>query len=380
MFDFVNNICGFLEIEIKGEQNEKLLNTAHKKRINLWHLRFNKNTVFARLKPKDFKKLRSIRNKQKIIIKKKRGLVFGLKKALARKGIIIGVVLFILIIEASSMFVLGINVTSNRKIDEGAVINTLSQLGVKEGALRKNIDTNYVAQKLMLTVPDANWAAVNIEGCKVTVNLNIKKPVKKERKPSNLIAKADGIITKIDVQSGETIKSVGDKVKKGEIIVSGISRDFDTVVIEPSKGVILAKTKYKISKSGNYTFEKYFTSGKKERKVLEFFGIKIPLYLGAVKAPYRSVKSKKQLSLMDKKLPVNIICKTFYMKEKRTVTLSEELLIKSLKKQAEQEIKSRNFISSEIKKEKIIKNKKSLTVVLTVSAIENIAKEKQIEK
>ncbi len=381
MLNFLNNILGYAEIEIWGDNLEKFLNLAHKKKLSIWSLKYKNRVLTGKIKPKQFKELFQIKKEtnSKIKILKRKGIIFKTNKYKGRTGLLTGAILFLSILKAFSFLVLGVEIKSNKPFDKESVISVLRDNGIKEGAIRSKIDTNYAAQKILLSIPNLDWASVNIEGSIVTVNLHSDTEKKSNTSPSNLVAKYDCIITKIDVTSGETLKNIGDTAAKGEILVSGISQNAQTTVFEKSKGKILAITEHTFSKTGYIKEKKYVNDKVKRRKVLNIFSLKIPLYIGSIKDCYTSKQNTKTYKIFGKKLPVGYTEKTFYIKKKRTVVTPKEKLTEKLTESILKEIKSQKYQSFNIENKSIKNNINALTVEITVSAIENIAKEQKIK-
>ncbi len=377
MVNIISSIFGEIEICISGENAEQFLNDTHKEKIPIKNLRCKNRSVIGQMRPADFKKLYHIRRKTGVKIKiiSKRGLVFKLNKHSSRTGFIVGAVLFFVLLKTASLFVCGVEIHSNKPVNEAKIRSRLDGLGVKVGAFVKNIDSDITAQKLLLLSPELDWASVNKQGCVITVNLSRAENTQKAKikSPSDLVAKTDGVITKIDVTSGETVVNIGDKVKKGDILVSGISSVGEETVFLNSSGKIYAKTEKTIIESGNLTQVQYKTEKIKKRSVLEVYGIKIPLYLGSIKKPYKTKTHKKTYSFLGKDLPVGKTQKVFYIKKKIKTMVSEDVLKQRLKDSAEKKIKDAKFTEYQITDESITQNKNTLTLKIKVSATENIA-------
>lgn len=380
MLNFLNNILGYVEIEISGEELEKILNLAHKNKLAIWNLKYKNRSLVGKVKPKEFKKLLGIKKEtnSKIRIVKRKGIIFKINKYRGRTGLLIGAILFFCILKGFSFFVLGVEIKSNKPIDKVKVASVLSENGIKEWTLRHKIDTNYAAQRIILSLPELDWASVNIEGSLVTVNLHSDEEKKSDTSPSNLVAKYDSIIKRIDVTSGETLKSIGDTVAKGEVLVSGVSQNAKTTVFEKSKGEIFAETKHTFSKSGYIKEEKYVYEKTKKRRVLNVFSLKIPLYVGSIKSHYSSKQTEKTYKVFGQKLPIGYTEKTFKLKTKKTVITKKEKLTEKLKEEIMSEIKAEKYETYKIENTDIKHEKNALTVEITVSALENIATEQKI--
>ena len=94
------------------------------------------------------------------------------------------------------------------------------------------------------------WMEIERIGTKYIVRVEPRKynEETKEGKPQDIVAKKDGIITKIDAKTGSITKQVNDYVKKGDVIITGIIKNQDTVMTTVvATGTVMAETWYKIN-------------------------------------------------------------------------------------------------------------------------------------
>ncbi|MBR4072897.1 MAG: sporulation protein YqfD [Clostridia bacterium] len=376
-------IIGYLKIRLSGEFAEQIINSAVKNNISLWGLRFNKRAITGFISIKDFKFLREIRRKTgvKISIVEKRGLPFIINRYKKRSGILVGVVLFFLIINFLSSFIWCIEFSGNEAVKEDTLISHCQSIGIYEGIRKDKIDAKNDSQRLLLKSSGLAWAAFNIEGCVLTVDVTeIKNPEDSNTKsPCNLIATDDGIIKKIDVTSGNVLVTVGQAVSKGEILVSGIYENMYSTVFVPSKGTVSAKVYRTASAEGDFTIENSVENGKlKKQYMLEVFNIKIPLFIRNINGKFNSKLHTENLYIMEKKLPLKIYEKNFYFTEKRKETLSEEALLNKLRKDIEKQLESEGYIDFTVTNETAEKTDKGIILTQEIETVKNIAEIKII--
>ena len=113
---------------------------------------------------------------------------------------------------------------------------------------------------------------------------------------------------------------------------------------------------------------KYPTGKIKEKSVFEFFGIKIPLYIGSEKGKYTCTLHKKQATLFSRKLPITLYTKRFAFYKESAQQLSYDkacdMLDSKLAKQYNGKIKEKEFLQNEdtaILKAVILENKEITT-------------------
>jgi len=287
-------ILGYLTIKITGEYNENILNICAKNRIVLWNTRLVKSEIEANILIKDFKRLKNLIRKTKcrIHILEKKGLPLKTKNYKNRYGLFLGIIIIILILNVLSNHIWVITVNGNKKIPSEEILKNCEKIGIKPSIKISKLNPKNDRERLILLTEDLAWCSLNIEGSKLTVNVTeVKKAKSKTKSPTNLKASADGIINKIDIKSGNCVVKVGDAVKKGDLLVSGIIEGLSGTHFVNSSGKILAVTKeeYKIEKE--YESEIIINTGEyKRKKVLEVFSLKIPLYLGGETKNHTSSK------------------------------------------------------------------------------------------
>lgn len=185
----------------------------------------DKGGVFITLSPANAKKIASAIDKSDIIVYI--NSVCGFKKLCVscrkRIGFILGAILFVLTLTLSTLFVFNIEIVGADTVSEHEIKAELAKLGVKEGALISGIDRTQTAAKLLQMHPEYAWAALNLNGTTVVLELKEHKdesaPVRENA--DILVASADGVIKQILVYSGKPAVKIGSSVKKGDILICG---------------------------------------------------------------------------------------------------------------------------------------------------------------
>ncbi|MBQ7725943.1 MAG: sporulation protein YqfD, partial [Clostridia bacterium] len=284
MLWFYRFISGFLELEISGDTTEQFLNLCARSGYIVWHVRRMKERLYCHILVRDFKRLRKRMRKSgaRVHITAKVGLPFWTARYHRRWGIPVGAVLFFVILKLLSGFIWSIEVEGNLTVPTEEILDACRKTGVFEGAYAGGIDYKIAGQQLLLEMPDLAWAAINLEGCQVTVNVSeTKTPIREETRPCNIKAKADGIITKIDVQRGDCVVKVGDAVSRGDLLISGLVEKGGVITPVRAAGTITATTTREVTFSAPYRRANRIRTGKKKtRRVLQAFGVSAPLYLG----------------------------------------------------------------------------------------------------
>lgn len=376
-------IFGFLTIKIYGENGERVLNAAAYNGINIWNLHCKKGSITGNISIKDFIKLRYAKRgiKCKIKIMNKKGIVFYTNKYKNRFGFIAGAIIFAFVLIILSNFVWIINVEGNNQIPSAEIINSCKKIGIYEGILKNKINSKYDAQRLSLQQKDIAWCSLNVEGSVLTVNLSETAVSDKEQRQnlSNLKADFEGKIKKIDVTSGNTVVKVGDTVSKGDLLVSGVIQNLSSIHFVHSEGVVIAETKRTFSAKGEYIQAADIKTGDKIKKyTIQFFNIKIPLYLGNVKQRYNHTVDVKNLMLFGEKIPIKIACERYDILQETKVAYDKVTLEEMLYNNIKNQVDEFDFISVSEGEKEIIYTEKGMLLNIVYFCEENIAVQDKI--
>ncbi len=223
----IRYIKGYVEFTVEGKFLERFLNLVSRKNIPIWNTSKKANTFHGCTLVRHYKKIRPIVRKTHVSVKitEKYGLPFVLYRYRNRLGLLLGLGILIMAISCSGLFVWKIEVTGNNTLAANDIIDTMNQLGLTKGKLKSSLDVTQLAEELCIHYNEISWAAVNLIGTVAYVEIEervMPPEIVDENTPCNVVAKKGGQICYMEVYEGEKVRKVGDTVKKGDIIVSGI--------------------------------------------------------------------------------------------------------------------------------------------------------------
>ncbi|MBE6727692.1 MAG: hypothetical protein E7562_03480 [Ruminococcaceae bacterium] len=384
MYNFFRSFNGFLTVELKGDCAETLLNRAAAKRISFWNLKYRKGCITGNISIKDFKLLPVIVKglNVKVHILKKNGLPFLTYRYRNRYGIFLGSIMFFTILYLLSQFIWTVDVQGNVKVRDDEILEICEELNIKRGMYSKKLDSYIDAQKLLLKNKKLSWAALNLEGCVLTVNVTEMRSdhLISPQEPCDLKASTDGTILKIDVTAGNVEVKVGDTVRFGDVLVSGIEETVEEgTYFVHSQGVITAKTRRILNSSGTFKQMVAIPNGEiKTHSVLSFFWLDIPLYLGEIKGDYNFVKRKNNLNLWGRELPICLTEKTCYMQNRKEILYSDTELKNKIVKDLKEQIENLKIEEYQLNNEKISYTENGINITWIIDSIENIAVKEKI--
>ncbi len=372
---FYRILFGYLRVRFDGDFKERILSLCAQNGIVLWSTKLKGEKIESNISVREFKHLRTIvRGKGiKAHIVKKRGVPFVTNRYKRRYGILAGVIAFFLIIGLMSDYIWIIDVNGNNKITDKYILSACNSIGIKNGIRKDSIYPKIEREKLMLKLEGIAWASLNIEGSRLTVNVTETKEKDKEtEKFSNLKASADGVIKKIDIVSGTSVVKVGQAVMKGDLLVSGIIETVDGTRFVKSKGEIIALSQKEIVLKEDYKQKPLIFTGEiKTKRVLEIFGLKIPLYLGTEKGSYESSEKQMKLKIFGTTVPVSIYKKSFSFQKEQTIKYNYEKLCQRLENKLEKELHKDE--GARVIKKEFIENENGITLKALLEMEENIA-------
>lgn len=136
-----------------------------------------------------------------------------------------------------SGFIWKIDVQGNSYLSKETIISYLDEKKVRIGCKKSRIDCQSLELSLRKEMEDVIWASVSIKGTNLIIDIEERRsnsmPTSTEAKPFevsvgyDLVASEDAVITSIITRSGYPMVKKGDRVKKGDILVSGKQEVFD---------------------------------------------------------------------------------------------------------------------------------------------------------
>lgn len=239
-------------LKIVGKDPKRLLKSLNKKKINLYQVNMGNNYLIIDVSYEDYKKIKDIKT---VLYEVEVLDVFGIKKVnelFHKYQIFIGcflVGIFLFLVLINTIFEVEI-ITSDKDI-KNLLLEELAINGISKYKFVKSYEE---VEKIKANILKKNrdkieWLEIERIGTKYTVKLELRKikDLDLDDTPRDLIAKKNGIIKELKVESGEILRKVNDYVRKGDVIVSGkITKDDEIKKIVKAKGKIYAETWYNI--------------------------------------------------------------------------------------------------------------------------------------
>ena len=142
MKGLLNYFLGYVVIRVDGPGVEKLLNLAASRGILFWDIHYLDDKAVFKTYPDNFPLLRPLSRKAgcSLKIEKKAGFPFLFYRFKKRRGLVLGLLIFLVFIYVVSNFIWFIEVKGIENIEEETILKTAEKLGITTGTLKRSLD------------------------------------------------------------------------------------------------------------------------------------------------------------------------------------------------------------------------------------------------
>lgn len=335
-------LSGYVEFEVRGDSS-RFFNVAAKRGFTLWGFERENGLPIAKTKPGSYKSLRPVcrRCHVKLRLRKKRGIPFHAARLKKRKGLIAGAVLAMAVYLFFSSFFWGVSVSGTQRVTEKQILESAKKQGVYVGASKLALNPKRASKGILSQLPQLSWASVNTDGCflEVVVKEGKEKPeIRDYERWSNMIAVREGRVVQLEAQQGRPEVKLGDIVKKGDLLISGLYQekvdpygpqpDQPLETQGPARGSVMAETyrEFTVQVSGTKK-EMKPTGEEKVCSTLSLFGLRIPLGINAIpQGDFTTWRKTWKVRALGEELPLSLERRTYrFLKEEQRSLSKEEM-------------------------------------------------------
>ncbi|MNM64040.1 putative stage IV sporulation protein YqfD [compost metagenome] len=330
----LSQLRGIVTIRVRGGSIEQLVNELSRQGIDVWDVKpLPGGQMDMKVSLSDFFRLRPPlkRTGCRMSIRGRSGLPFVLARVWKRKGFIAGFALFVAAIFCLSSLIWDVEVKGNEEIAAHDVLQAAKQEGIYPFQwIFRLPDQDKLSAELTRKLPGTSWVGVTRTGTRITIQV-VEATKPKDQKlvsPSHLVSKHDAVITHIYAEKGQPEVGKNDRVKKGQVLVSGFQGGKPVVPQANIRGIVWHE--YNIQVPQVYR-QKVYTGERKQRGYLYFGNTAIQLtgYGKVTYAQSETMTDEDPLTWRGWKLPIG------WMTEK--VMETTELELKRTEEQAKQE-------------------------------------------
>ncbi len=292
-----NQIRGSVRIRMEGGRPEKILNLCAAENLSFWDAQWLDDEIFTcRMSRRDWKYLKrlleagqdrnlnlnlnlnpdlklnldlNLNSKDYPRMENPDGLPYWIARIRRRHALFISLVIGLTALFLGSFFIWDFQIIGNETVPAEKILRALEKQGVSIGTFGLALDGEDIRNHVLLDVPELQWIAVNVSGCRANVRVveRVNPPEIWDRKtPSNIIARRDGLILEVHALDGVPEVQPGMSVTSGQLLISG-AENLETTGktrMMAGDGSVKARTWYVFNASIPLNVTKKQPSGREE--------------------------------------------------------------------------------------------------------------------
>ena len=257
---------------ITGRNTSYFLKNLLRKNVQIYKIENTKDGIKIIVDKKDYKDIINMKTIYKIKVVNRYGI--GKFKYLLTKYLIFIISLFIsfILLTVLSNMIFSIQVIHTDEDIRNIVLRDLEEKGIKKYHFKVSFEEKEKIKEYILNkeTNDIEWLEIEEKGTKYVVRVEQRKKNKKEEvcTPRNIIAKKDAMILSINSDSGEIVKKKLDYVKKGDVLISGLIHNKETIVSKKcAEGQVFGEVWYKVTLELPKKYHEENVTGKKKSQL-----------------------------------------------------------------------------------------------------------------
>ena len=267
---------------------------------------------------------------------KSTGVKSFFSKYLKRKPFFFGIIVVVLVIYYSTGFIYNIEITGNEYMSKYEILSLLKEAGVNDGASNRKLDVKDIQNNVMLTTDKLAWLWIDIKGTNAYVTIKeriiVPEPENKDEY-CNYISTSDAVITDIMPRYGKPMVKVGDVVRKGDILISGISEtQMGEIRYMHADGVVKGRTWHELDGVYNHTKVNRYLTGNIEKRYSIIIDNSVFPILKENKTSFLEFdhnKIEQKIKFFKKTLPISFTIDTYCEIIEECVEISDDEVVQT---------------------------------------------------
>jgi similar to stage IV sporulation protein len=283
-YNYLKQKDGVLRINVKSKNLERFINLLWSNGVIQRNIiKETINSMSFDVNYSDYNTVIEVahKTKSKIKIIDRKGIIFLKIRLKKRVAMLLGAFVFVGIIYWLSSYIWGIQISTEKNIAPYEIREELNNIGIIPGTYKKNINVYTIEEKLKNYNPNIMWVRVRVEGSVLKVSVSEREALPnttKDNSTCNIVAKKDGVITRIYTKAGTAVVKSGDIVKKGQVLIIGEQGNEGNTYKVHASGEVIAKTYYEETREVPLTYTKKTMTGNFiENYYINIFGKKFYL-------------------------------------------------------------------------------------------------------
>ncbi len=263
--------------------------------------------------------------------------IWGMVKRIKHKaGLITALIFSLFLLILSSNVVWDVRIDGNEKIPDSAVVYALSKSGFSVGDLWWSVDRSMVEASVLSSTDTLSWININRRGAVAYVTVKEKEKAEDGGVAAsgyaNIVADTDCVIEEITVKRGSAAVKVGDSVKAGDLLISGISISESGAELCYAEGSVIGRVSSTVETFVKRENKSKISEGKEVRSVdVKIFGFSINIFkrYGKVTDECVIIEEINDFSLFGKcKLPLWVTVTSAMTETTEIVAYTDDELIR----------------------------------------------------
>ncbi len=325
-------IPGWVRVETEGGYPERLLNELTAAQIPVWHIhRQAEHTRFSCLAG-DYRRIRPLARRAclRMRMRQKHGFPFWRHRYRHRRGLLVGLVLYGVVLALLAPRIWVIEVEGNSTTPTAAILAEAEKYGVRLGARMDQLDIKGMQLGGPDALPGLAFLTVNPSYSVARIQVTEREPTPQIidlSRPSDLVASCDGRILRVEARSGKPLVMAGEAVTAGTVLITGrVETDLGEKLYR-SYGEVWAETYRRITVSVPLLQTRLVPTGKRVcRPTVAFLCWDFPLYSKTtLQGKWSHFQTSHPLVVADTALPLGLTCDYYQsMTEQRVARTKEQ--------------------------------------------------------
>ena len=230
---WISNL-GKVMVQANGCQIERFLNIAVNRNLTISEVcQKTDGSISFWTTPTTFKQMKPAAKKTGVRLRvlSREGLPFVLHKNRTRKLLLFGFLSFFLLLYIMSFYIWDISFEGNKRFTDEILLHYMETLPVVHGMRKSLISCDELEREIRNHFSEITWISAEISGTRLTIHVKENEALTEklvlDTEPCDLMARSDGIITRLVLRNGIGYVKAGMEVKEGDLLVDGTVPIFD---------------------------------------------------------------------------------------------------------------------------------------------------------
>lgn len=279
-------LLGVVRFSVEGGATERFLNECMAAGLSVSRIKANTLGFTAWIPARQYHCVHKFAYKCRchVHVDRKIGLRFRFHRYRNRLGIACGIIFFMLICWWMQGYIWTVNYYNLPAQTAARLEEKLFDVGIAPGVRPDSDSLNLIRQKLLLENPEFSSLSFHFIKGRLMVEAimrDAKPDIVDNHTPMDIVASREGVLEVVEVYSGYAVRSVGQSVMPGDVIVSHTYTDqlSGATVTGYARARIVARTLTTYRCEQPYIFEAKYPTGEEESYLTLHLGEKtVPLY------------------------------------------------------------------------------------------------------